>query len=95
MFEENTIKITTNKTDFTLVALDKDAFPIISFEKIGNPIVLKSNILKKTIKQTNFAAGVSEARAILTGVCLLFLIFSLYLLILNLALIFWYVTQCK
>lgn len=69
LFEENTIKITTNKTDFTLVALDKDAFPIISFEKIGKPIVLKSNILKKTIKQTNFAAGVSEARAILTGVC--------------------------
>lgn len=69
LFEENTIKITTNKTDFTLVALDKDAFPIISFDKVGEPIILKSNVLKKTIKQTNFAAGVSEARAILTGVC--------------------------
>ncbi len=69
LFEENTVKITTKKTDFTLVALDKDAFPIISFDKIGNPIVLKSNVLKKTIKQTNFAAGVSEARVILTGVC--------------------------
>ena len=69
LFEENTIKITTAKTDFTLVALDKDAFPIISFEKIGLPITLKSNVLKKTIRQTNFAAGISEARAILTGVC--------------------------
>ena len=69
LFEENTVKITTDKTDFTLVALDKDAFPIISFEKIGDPIVLKSSVLKKTIKQTNFAAGISEARVILTGVC--------------------------
>ena len=69
LFEENTVKITTEKTDFTLVALDKDAFPVISFEKIGEPVILKSNILKKTIKQTNFAAGVSEARVILTGVC--------------------------
>lgn len=69
LFEETTIKITTDKTDFTLVALDKDAFPVISFNKIGEPIVIKGNILKKAIKQTNFAAGVSEARMILTGVC--------------------------
>lgn len=69
LFEENTVKITTEKTDFTLVALDKDAFPVISFETIGDPIIVKSDMLKKTIKQTNFAAGVSEARVILTGVC--------------------------
>lgn len=69
LFEESTIKITTDKTDFTLVALDKDAFPIISFNKIGNPITIKGNILKKAIRQTNFAAGLSEARMILTGVC--------------------------
>ncbi len=69
LFEESTIKITTDKTDFTLVALDKDAFPIISFNKIGEPITIKGNILKKAIRQTNFAAGVSEARMILTGVC--------------------------
>ncbi len=69
LFEESTIKITTDKTDFTLVALDKEAFPIISFNKIGNPITIKGNVLKKAIKQTNFAAGLSEARMILTGVC--------------------------
>ena len=69
LFEESTIKITTEKTDFTLVALDKDAFPVISFSKIGEPITIKGNILKKAIRQTNFAAGVSEARMILTGVC--------------------------
>lgn len=69
LFEESTIKITTEKTDFTLVALDKDAFPIISFSKIGEPITIKGNVLKKAIRQTNFAAGVSEARMILTGVC--------------------------
>lgn len=69
LFEESTIKITTEKTDFTLVALDKDAFPVISFSKIGEPITIKGNVLKKAIRQTNFAAGVSEARMILTGVC--------------------------
>lgn len=69
LFEESTIKITTEKTDFTMVALDKEAFPLINFETIGNPISINSNVLKKAIKQTNFASGVSEARVILTGVC--------------------------
>jgi len=69
VFEENTIKVTTEKTDFTLSALNKDAFPAISFEKIGSPVVLKSRLLKKAIKQTNFATGTSESRIILTGVC--------------------------
>lgn len=69
LFEENTIKITTEKTDFTLNALNKDAFPAISFEAMGSPIVLKSKVLKQAIRQTNFAAGTSEARVILTGTC--------------------------
>lgn len=69
LFEESTIKITTEKTDFTMVALDKEAFPLINFETIGNPISINCNVLKKAIKQTNFASGVSEARVILTGVC--------------------------
>ena len=69
LFEESTIKITTNRTDFTLASLDKDAFPAISFDATENPVVLKSNVLKKAIRQTNFAAGVTEARVILTGVC--------------------------
>lgn len=69
LFEDTTIKITTEKTDFTLSALDKNSFPVISFDVAGLPIVLKSSVLKKAIKQTNFAAGVSEARVILTGVC--------------------------
>lgn len=69
LFEETTIKITTEKTDFTMVALDKEAFPLINFETIGKPISIECSVLKKAIKQTNFASGVSEARVILTGVC--------------------------
>lgn len=69
LFEETTIKITTEKTDFTMVALDKEAFPLINFETIGKPISIGCSVLKKAIKQTNFASGVSEARVILTGVC--------------------------
>lgn len=69
LFEESTIKITTEKTDFTLVALNQTDFPLISFEKIGDPISIKSSEFKKTIRQTNFASGTSEARPILTGVC--------------------------
>ena len=69
LFEESTIKITTEKTDFTLVALNHKDFPIISFDKVGQPVSISSKELKKTIRQTNFAAGTSEARVILTGVC--------------------------
>ena len=69
LFEENTIKILSDRSNFTLIALEKTNFPDVSFESLGTPINIKSTLLRQIIKQTAFAAGTSEARVVLTGVC--------------------------
>lgn len=69
LFEENTIKIIADRSNFTLISFDKSNFPAINFDNIGNPVVIKSHLLRQVIKQTAFAAGTSEARIVLTGVC--------------------------
>lgn len=68
LFEETTIKIVSEKSDFTLVAYDKDFFPNINFEPKQTPINFTSKKLKTLIKQTTFAAATSESRIILTSV---------------------------
>ncbi len=70
IFEENTIKILADRSNFTLIAMDKNNFPNFQFVGTPNPIILTSQKLKQIIKQTSFAAGISETRIILTGVCL-------------------------
>ena len=70
LFEENTIKILSERSNFTLIALEKNNFPQINFAPLGTPIVLKASVLKQIIRQTAFAAGSSESRITLTGVCL-------------------------
>ena len=69
LFEENTIKILSDRSNFTLIAFEKTNFPDVSFESLGTPINIKSTLLRQIIKQTAFAAGTSEARVVLTGVC--------------------------
>lgn len=69
-FEENTIKILSDRSNFTLIALEKNNYPVINFEPIGEAIQIKASLIKQLIKQTAFAAGSSEARITLTGVCL-------------------------
>ncbi len=68
VFDESTIKIITERSQFTLNALDKMTFPKFNFEPNSAPIVLSSLQLKKMISQTSFAASVSESRIVLTGV---------------------------
>lgn len=68
LFEEKTIKITSERSDFTLVAYDKEFFPIINFETKDNCLTFESKKLKQLIRQTAFAAATSEARIILTSV---------------------------
>lgn len=70
LFEENTIKILSERSNFTLIALEKNNFPQINFAPLGSPVVLKASMLKQIIRQTAFAAGSSESRITLTGVCL-------------------------
>lgn len=68
LFEESTIKIVSDKSDFTLIAYDKEFFPNVNFESKNVPISFTSKNLKQLIKQTAFAAATSESRIILTSV---------------------------
>ena len=70
LFEANTIKIISDRSTFTLIALDYTNFPNINFDVKSEPISINSLKLKNFIKQTAFAAGVNESRLVLTGVCL-------------------------
>ncbi len=69
LFEETTIKIISERSNFTLIALEKSNFPKINFDVFGEPVEFTTKDLKKVIKQTSFAAGTSESRITLTGVC--------------------------
>lgn len=68
LYEGNTIKIVSERSDFTLTTYDKNNFPETSFELEGNEIELTNKDLKQVIKQTSFAAATSENRIILTSV---------------------------
>lgn len=68
IFEENMIKILADRSNFTLIGLDKDDYPLINFNDSAENVVLDGNTLKQIIKQTSFATGVSETRIILTGI---------------------------
>lgn len=72
LYEGNTIKIVSERSDFTLTTYDKNNFPETSFELEGNEIELNNKDLKQVIKQTSFAAATSENRIILTSVNFLF-----------------------
>ena len=68
LFESTTIKILSNRSDFTLVTYDNSLFPVINFEPQQHPTHLDAQSLKEIIKQTSFAAATSEARIVLTSV---------------------------
>ena len=70
LFDTNTIKIISERTTFTLISLDYTNYPNINFAVNSDPIVINSQKLKNFIRQTSFAAGINEARMVLTGVCL-------------------------
>lgn len=67
-FEENMVKIITDRVEFTLNAMDKDNYPLISFS--DSDVFFNFDVLnlKQIIKKTTFATSLSESRMILTGV---------------------------
>jgi len=71
IFEENMVKILADRSNFTLIGLDKTDYPYINFNDTSESVTLDSNTLKQIIKQTSFATGVSETRIILTGISFL------------------------
>lgn len=67
LFEKNSIKIISDKSDFTLIAYDKTNYPVTNFEPVSEPILFDSKELKQIIKQTAFACATSESRIVLTS----------------------------
>lgn len=67
LFEESTIQILSDKSEFTLVAYDKNNFPETRFAVTSEPILFDSSELKKIIQQTSFACATSESRIVLTS----------------------------
>ena len=67
-FEENTIKILANKSNFTLNCLQLESFPSISFADSALNVTLDAINVKQMIRKTAFATSISESRPILTGV---------------------------
>lgn len=67
VMDENKMIISTNNTEFNLNGINSNEFPNLELEGTSEPIVLKTNILKKVISQTFFATSRNESRPILTG----------------------------
>lgn len=68
LFEKNSIKIISDRSDFTLIAYDKTNYPMTNFESNSEPVIFDSKELKQIIKQTSFACATSESRIVLTGI---------------------------
>ena len=62
------IRIYTDNSQYHLNCLNKEDYPQIILEETNNPIILDSDILKNTIKQTLFAVSLQESRPLLTGI---------------------------
>lgn len=67
LFEESTIQIISDRSDFTLIAYDKTNFPTTNFNVTTEPILFDSKELKQIIRQTSFACATSETRIVLTS----------------------------
>lgn len=67
--ENNNITIKCLTSEFKVVGMSTDEFPIINTEKdINNSITFDKKSLKSMIEKTAFAASLDEARGIITGV---------------------------
>ena len=62
------IRIYTENSQYSLNCLNKEDYPQINLETTKNPIILNSDILKTTIRQTIFAISMQESRPLLTGI---------------------------
>lgn len=60
--------VSTDNTEFNLNGINSNEFPNLDLEETKEPIVLKTNQIKKIISQTFFATSRNESRPILTGI---------------------------
>lgn len=66
--DNNQVKITSGKADFTVNGLDADNYPHLPVIDAKNQIKLPVHLLTKMIAETGFAVSMHESRPILTGV---------------------------
>lgn len=67
LYDEKTVQIISDRSDFTLIVYDKTNFPDPGFTVSCEPILLDSTELKKIIRQTAFACSTNENRIVLTS----------------------------
>ena len=68
LIDSTLVKITDQKSNFSLNSINVADFPFIDFNFDKNIIVMKGDLLKQVISQTIFATSIKETRPILTGV---------------------------
>jgi DNA polymerase-3 subunit beta len=72
--EDRTIKISAGTSQFNLLSLPAEEFPVLKplFDKPANEntLVIKDNLLRDLIKRTVFACATEESRPIFTGALL-------------------------
>ncbi len=66
--ENNTILISCENSEFNLLYLDADEYPMLPEISSTERIAIKENVFKNLIKSTSFAVAQDEARPILMGV---------------------------
>ena len=68
LIDSTLVKITDQKSNFSLNSINVADFPFIDFNFDNNVIVMKGDLLKQVIAQTIFATSIKETRPILTGI---------------------------
>lgn len=69
LIEDKLIVIKSDRSEFKLRLMDANDYPEIDFlDRTNEPLTIDANLLKTIIKETSYAAAVSEKRPILTGV---------------------------
>ena len=72
--EDHTIKISAGTSQFNLLSLPAEEFPVLQslFKKTNgiNSFTIKDNVLRDIIKRTTFACATEESRPIFTGALL-------------------------
>ena len=68
VMDDHKMIVSTDNTEFNLNGINSSEFPNLDLEETREPIILKTNIIKKIISQTFFATSKNESRPILTGI---------------------------
>ena len=68
VMDGNKMIVSTDNTEFNLNGINSNEFPNLDLEETAEPIILKTNLIKKIISQTFFATSRNESRPLLTGI---------------------------